>query len=76
MNRYTNVMIGGISMATLSGVMLMVWLELNTGSGVVGLLYISGVIVGLVAFGNAASASVRDAASRSDAVLDRPHPVR
>ena len=59
MNRSLIAMAGGIVMTALSGSLLLVWLNMNTGSGFVGLLWIGGVVVGLSAFANGAAALVR-----------------
>jgi hypothetical protein len=42
------VMIVGLILALGMGGLLIAWLDMNTGSGFVGLLFISGVITGLI----------------------------
>lgn len=47
MRRDLATMIVGLILAISMGGLLLVWLALNEGSGVVGLLFIGGVVVGL-----------------------------
>ncbi len=44
----------GLAMTALNGLLLLVWLWLDTGSGFVGLLFIFGILVGLAVFAGAA----------------------
>ena len=59
MSKYAIVMLGGIGMTGLSGGLLMWWLALNTGSGIVGLLFIMGMVAGVAVFIDAASSAIR-----------------
>ncbi len=59
MSRYTISMIGGIAMTAISGVLMIWWLALATGSGFVGLLFILGMFVGLAVFAGSAAEAMR-----------------
>ncbi len=59
MSRYTMTMIGGIAMTAISGVLMIWWLAVNTGSGFVGLLFILGMFMGLAVFAGSAAEAVR-----------------
>jgi hypothetical protein len=59
MSRYTITMIGGIAMTAISGGLLIGWLDLNTGSGFVGLLFVLGMFVGMAVFAGSAAEAVR-----------------
>ncbi len=59
MTRYTTTMIGGIAMTAISGILMMWWLALNTGSGFVAFLFIMGMFVGLAVFAGSAAEAVR-----------------
>ena len=59
MSRYTMTMIGGIAMTAISGILMIWWLALNTGSGFVGFLFIMGMLVGLAVFAGSAAEAVR-----------------
>jgi hypothetical protein len=54
----------GLLMTALNGVLLLVWLWLDTGSGFVAVLFILGIFVGLAVF---AGAAMEESRSRSRA---------
>lgn len=59
MSRSGMAMFGGIVMTAVCGVLLIWWLNADTGSGFVGLLWILGVLVGITVFAAAAMEAVR-----------------
>jgi hypothetical protein len=52
-------MVGGIAMTAISGGLLVGWLALDIGSGLVGLLFILGMFVGMAVFAGSAAEAVR-----------------
>ncbi len=60
MSQYTIAMLGGLALATISGVLMVWWLSLgNVSSGQVGLLWILGMFVGLAVFAGSAAEAMR-----------------
>ena len=74
MSRYTTVMLGGIAMTSTMGALMIWWLSLNTGSGFVGLLFITGMLVGTAVFAGAAAEAIR--APNDVARSSHPHQRR
>jgi hypothetical protein len=60
MDRKSMIMIVGLILALGMGALLLVWLNLNEGSGVVGLLFIFGVFAGIVVVVSAALSKSSD----------------
>ena len=71
MSRYTIVMLGGMAMASIMGALMIGWLALNEGSGFVGLLFITGMLVGVAVFAGSAAEALRHA--DDDTGSGRPH---
>jgi len=59
MSRPTTVMVGGIVMTSMMGSLMVGWLALNEGSGFVGLLFISGMLIGMAVFCGGAAEALR-----------------
>ena len=74
MSRYTTVMLIGIAMASTMGALMIWWLSLNTGSGFVGLVFITGMLVGTAVFAGAAAEAIR--APNDAARSSHPHQHR
>ena len=74
MSRYTTVMLGGITMTSTTGALMIWWLSLNTGSGFVGLLFIAGMLIGTAVFAGAAAQAIR--APDTVAGSSQPHQRR
>lgn len=54
MSRNAMAMIGGIAMTAVCGALMLVWLAMNEGSGIVGLMFIIGMLVGIGVFAGGA----------------------